>query len=535
MLIDARTVDDGAEISCDVCVVGAGPAGISLVDRLRDSGLSICLLESGGFEPDLRTQRLYRGATDGHPYFPLETCRFRRFGGTTWRWGGWCRPLDALDFERREWVAHSGWPIDHEQLAPYISAAAALLDLPSAHFDLRHWGGVLPAPLPLDGGDFENGVYLYSPQIAFASVHGSRILTSPSVRTFVRANVTRVQLTADGDRVAAVHVKTLSGRSFLVRSRATILAAGGIENARLLLASRGERPAGVGNEFDLVGRFFMEHPHVAAGHVLTSADGLRTTFYLRSRYDAADVRGVILPTPDAQRRRRLLSCAITIEPTPHAVGAPFLAWPPELTLAAADIYRRLTHGGWARMAGLGRRVLEGAWYRGRALRTAWHAMDARLRTGMLRSHDVSLYPLFLRTEQSPNRGSRVSLGPRRDILGVPEVRLDWRLNELDTASIVSWMRVLDAALSERGLGRVIMPRTSWRQRIIGGSHHLGTTRMSAEPRHGVVDRNCRVHSVRDLFIAGSSVFATAGHANPTLTLVALSLRLADHLRGVLTA
>src|SRR6266550_3646614 len=271
MLIDARSVEDGATIECDLCVVGAGPAGISLVDRLRGSGLSICLLEGGGFEPDLGAQRLYAGASTGRSYWPLHGCRFRLFGGTSNRWGGWCRPLDALDFEQRDWVPESGWPIARADLEAYEHDAAVLLELPDARFELPAWERRLPPTLPVDASDFENVIFRYSPRTNFAEVHGGRVLSARGVRTLLGANVTGLEVTSESDHVAGVQIRTFTGRSFSVRARATVLAAGGIENARLLLASNGERRTGVGNEHDLVGRFFMEHLHVAAGHLLPAS------------------------------------------------------------------------------------------------------------------------------------------------------------------------------------------------------------------------------------------------------------------------
>ena len=253
MLVDARSASEETPLVHDLCVVGAGAAGIAIAERLRDSGSKICLVESGGSEPHVPTQNLYRGRCVGHPYFRLNACRFRMLGGSTNRWGGWCRPLDPLDFERRDWVPLSGWPIDAADLLPYHQATAGLLRLPTARFDLGFWQGQLPPPFPLEGGEFENSVIQYSPQVNFWDEYGARLLREPRVTVLAHANATEIVLEPHSARVKGVRVCTLGGRRFEATARAVVLATGAIENARLLLASRHERPAGLGNEHDLVG------------------------------------------------------------------------------------------------------------------------------------------------------------------------------------------------------------------------------------------------------------------------------------------
>jgi choline dehydrogenase-like flavoprotein len=217
-----------------------------------------------------------------------------------------------------------------------------------------------------------------------------------------------------------------------------------------------------------------------------------------------------------------------VEPARYVTGTPFLGTPPELTFPLMSLYRRLRCGRGAALAERARTAAEQLWYRWRYLTTvrqerSVHARMADIDGGPLRA-------LYFRTEQAPDRENRVALGRRRDALGIPRVELRWRLGEADTRSIAGWLSAFETTMAERGLGAVVMPPDEWPESVVGGPHHMGTTRMSADPKQGVVDADCRVHTSDNLYVAGSSVFSTSGYANPTLTIVALALRLADHLR-----
>jgi choline dehydrogenase-like flavoprotein len=529
MLIDARFISTGRRFECDLCVVGAGFAGIAIVNRLRASGLSIVLLESGGFNPEVPTQELYCGEVHGDPYFRLDACRWRLFGGGGNRWGGWCRPLEAVDFLRRDWLAHSGWPIDARTLVPYEADAAKLFELPNARFDLEHWGARLPSPLALEGGNFQNTLFQHSPETNFGDKYRAQVLEAPRVTTIIHANLTQIRLNTNSQRVGELNVATLNRRSFTVHPKAVVLAAGGIENARLLLASRADRPAGLGNELDLVGRYFMEHLHVPLGHALMSTRAADRTFYGKTIFDDVRLRGVITPTPVAQDLHRLLAASIAVEGASFSFGTPFVGWSPAITFAPVRWYRTFQDTPFKWLAEGLRRVAQRAEGVPRRIRT-WN-VSRMARSGATDAVSSDrLYSLYFRSEQAPDPNNRVSLSERRDALEIPKSRLEWRVRPLDSASLTGWFEILDRDLRARGLGKLIAPPDGWERGIIGGPHHMGTTRMSADPRTGVVDADCRVHSVENLYVAGSSVFATSGYTNPTFALVTLALRLADTLR-----
>jgi choline dehydrogenase-like flavoprotein len=529
MLIDARSVAKHNQFDCDLCIIGAGPAGISIADRLRGSGLSVVLLESGGFDYELPTQKLYRGELSGQTYYRLDGCRWRMFGGGSNRWGGWCRPLEAVDYAGRDWLDLSGWPIDGETLVPYEAAAAALFELANARFDLPAWRDRLPEPLALEHTHFQNTVFQHSPETNFGEVYRDRVIGAANVTTMLYANATRIRLDPRAPLLREIEVTTLSGTRFSIRPRAAVLAAGGIENARLLLVSRAERPAGVGNEHDWVGRCFMEHLHMPMGHLVAPRAAAINRFYGKLILDDVRLRGVITPTPDAQQQLRLLATSIAIEDASYALGTPFVGWPPALMFAPVRGYRLLRKLGSSSLAERFKQLaqrLHSAPTRIGNLRTS-RAARARA-SAALRSGRV--YSLYFRGEQAPDRANRVTLTERRDALGVPLCRLEWRMRAFDIESLTRWLEAFGNDLKARGLGEVVGPPEDWVDGFTGGPHHMGTTRMSADPRLGVVNADCRVHSVDNLYIAGSSVFATSGYANPTFTLVTLALRLADTLR-----
>jgi choline dehydrogenase-like flavoprotein len=531
VLIDARRVSAGTELSRDVCIVGAGPAGIAIALRLAGAGLTVGLVESGGFDLSLRNQRLYSGHNIGHDYFRLDGCRFRMFGGSTNRWGGWCRPLDPADYDVRPWVPHSGWPISEDEAAPHYARTAEMLDISSPEFSSAAWHARMPAPVALAGaGDFDSQVFQYSPQTNFGEKYRSEVLGHSEITTLLHANVTGLRLAEGSARVGTAEIRSFGGPAFTVRARAFVLAAGGLENPRILLASKHDRPAGLGNEHDTVGRYFQEHLHVPAGHVVPTPALADAEFYRRAVRDGASTKGVLTPTVDAQRRYGLLTCSIAVEDDRFTFGTPYVGWRPQVVVPAVrtlETLKRQRIPAWFGARLRGASELAHDEYRRRV--TGRGTDRALARTSAVRVAGRPVRSLYFRTEQAPNPDSRVLLSRSTDALGMPRIDLDWRVSDVDTEVVTSWLKHLDSSLTRAGLGSVILPEEGWRDRIIGGPHHIGTTRMSADPRHGVVDRNCKVHSTDNLFVAGSSVFATGGYTNPTFTLVALALRLADHL------
>ncbi len=495
MLVDARELADAETRSADLCIVGGGAAGIAIARELAHRGVSVILLESGGLDYEDETQDLYRGQESGRLLrenkIYLTTSRLRYFGGTTNHWTGWCRPLDPGDFEDRPWIAGSGWPFPFEDLLPFYKRAAELVEIEDFDYPLaeRATGGrqVLLAESPR----VETRVYHYSPPTRLAQKHRELFESAPRLTLLLHANLTKIEVNAAGTAVERVTARTLEGTRVRVEAKHFVLATGGVENARILL----NQSSGLGNRNDLVGRFFVDHPHVHAGYAVLSVPRSALALYQRhSDPDLGhDIMGAFFLSEETQREHELQNVGIQL----------YLQ-----DLERAEAFTRDLAESVLRLDSLGREAPEAATY---AL-------------------------VYLRSEQTPNPESRVTLAEETDALGLRRARLDWHIQPRDRDGMRRSLEILARELGRFSLGRMQIffeEDGDWPTESRGGDHHVGTTRMHRDPKQGVVDENCRVHGVENLFIAGSSVFPTSGAANPTLTLLALSLRLADRLRDLL--
>lgn len=480
MIEDIRTgPEDGATLDFDLAIIGAGPAGITLARELAGRGLSIALLEAGGMDPpDAEERALYDGDVTGLPY-PLAASRQRFFGGTSNHWGGWCRPLDETDFERRDWMPLSGWPLARESIADFYRRAHDVLEIGSSDYDAgKHVDA--PALLPANPeSGFRNAAFRFSPPLRFRTAFRDELDASKDVRVLLNATVT--DLVHANGRVSEAAVRTLQGGAYRIRAGRFVLATGGLEVPRLLLhTGRDDAPA-LGNASGFVGRCFMEHFGYTPGYLLTRS-GLK--YFRHEGLDGEAIMPVLAPHPELMRNDKLNNCCMLLTAT-----EPDADWPPGT----------LDTPGLARAMG----------------RSAWR------------------YRVTMINEPTPNPDSRVTLSDQRDALGMRRLELDWRIRDRDLESVEKTVGHLVRWLGRAGLGRVqfsrpISPETT--ERFTGGMHHMGTARMSSDPADGVVDRSCRVHGTENLYVASSAVFSASGYSNPTLSIVALALRLADHLK-----
>jgi len=552
-ILDLRSLPADSELSAEVCVVGSGPAGMTLAAELASGGVEVLVLESGGRDIDPQTSSLNETENVGaQRVAEHERVRTRAFGGTSRIWSGRCGALDELDYEPRSWVPHSGWPITAADMSPYLDRARPYLNIgPNVYDDSflelanqRQTRPPLEPPLvpyfwQVSRSRTEAGLPTrFDRDLPTAGA-------ADAIRVLLHATVTHINTDADGSVVRSLEASCAGGPTATITARVVVLATGAIENARLLLASDRDIPGGVGNANDLVGRYLMDHPgSVIATIKPEAAWSLRDRF---GRYwlDGPEGRHVYIAgialSPEFQRAEELLNCSAFVEEYP-APDDPFHAAQrllcrlrgqpvPEEEIEVASFWRHEISAFFGRRpSGLGDvksilrhlpSVIAGA-YRIRRLH----------RPPLFRAGAVHVYCL---TEQLPDRDSRVTLSDRRDDLGMRVARLDWRIAEAEVRSVRRLGELLGDALERVGEPRPVpqpwLSAEDWRAGMTDRAHPIGTTRMADDPREGVVDRNCAVHGVRGLYVAGSSTFPTSGHVNPTEMIVALSIRLADHIKN----
>lgn len=551
MMIDARKITPGADLYCDVCIVGSGAAGMTLAHELRNSGLDVMLLEAGGKTFSNSAQEPFRGEViDRARHGALEDYRHRRLGGTTAVWGGRCGAFTDVDFERREHVPYSGWPVSLTEMDPFYERATGYCQ--AGQYSYRAESALPDAVEPIPGfrsTDVDSGgIWRFSPPTDFGRVYGEAVSASPNVTIVLHANCLQLHSTSDGSAIEYVEAAPAPSRKFRVRASRVVLACGGLEAVRFLLVSDDVHRNGIGNDHGLVGRFYISHMTGDAGEV-EIPNGTPALWDYQLDSEGIYCRRSLTISRQAQRRERLQNFrAIFSHPSPadpshgsSVLSAMYLVKrllarriPPEYSRALSSM-RPLDH-----IAAHCGNILMGApslaqfavtWSRKRVL------ASRKLPSVVLPSRS-GIYTLHYDAEQRPNPESRISLCQSCDSFGIPRLKVDWRFTAEDISSVVRSCRLIGDELVRTRTGRLLFEPEQAAERLAEnsgvGSHHIGATRMSTSPREGVVDPDCRVHGVRNLFIASSSVFPTSGFANPTLTIVALAVRLADHLRAIST-
>ncbi len=506
-------------VKCDVAIIGAGAAGITMARRLSSANRHVVLIESGGLDYEKDTAALNAGSSIGQSYYELEESRLRFFGGTTAIWGGRCAQLDSIDFDRRSWVPNSGWPISLNDLEPWYSEARKLLDI-DATADPEELFGVPVVELAVRCWSFDRKFD------RFGFKANRSLVNSTNVTLLLHATVRELVPSASGQEIIRLEVLGPGSKRLEIVAKTYVLAAGGLENPRILLASNSVAKHGVGNDNDLVGRFFMEHPHARGGAVKSTAVWKLLGAFKRQRINGVEFAPLLTPSFKLQRREQLLNSAITLAARPPETGSHRMT---------KRLYLRAKHEVEPTKAG------RNLW---RTYRRAMRALQ-QLAGPISSRHRVQQgkmeLAIVVRAEQSPNPESRVLLDRETDALGMPRIRLDWRLQQLDIHTVSRMVDALDRDLARLNLGRAAKSDwlknglTQWvtdslvSAHPIGGYHHMGTTRMANDPSQGVTDQWGRVHGVANLYVAGSSLFPTSGWANPTLTILALALRTCEKI------
>jgi choline dehydrogenase-like flavoprotein len=461
------------DIDTDLCIIGAGAAGITIARRFAGTGVRVCLIESGGMRGDEEVQKLYRGENVGM-YYGLEVSRLRFFGGTTNHWSGVCGLQDPLDFEPRPWIGSLGWPIPREEMLPFYERAHEVLELGPFEYDPA--SAALGLDLPaFDPEKLELGIFRFSPPTRFRGKYGPELEAASNVECLLNANVVDFETTKDGSHVSAVRIATLGGGDWHVRAKVFVLACGGLENPRLLL-NASVTPQGLGNGSGLVGCYFADHIHHPEMGLVVARGDWWEEFRAIER-EGSRLCPIIRLGEVAQRREGLLNCRLAMSPIDPVPGI---------------------------------------------------------------REDATSLTIYGHCEQMLRAENRVRLSDKRDGLGLRRISLDWSISEFERRTLRRNLALLAEELGRLELGSVrfherLDAAAPLSKSFTRGAHHMCSTRMSEDPASGVVDADCRMHEVDNLYVGGSSVFPCSGQMNPTLTLVALALRLSDHLEERLGA
>jgi choline dehydrogenase-like flavoprotein len=472
----------------DVCICGAGPAGITLARALAAEGKTVALLEAGGFEYTDESQDIYRGSSKGlNNWDAISNCRLRFFGGTSNHWGGRCSFFDKLDFEQRDLFGGlSGWPKgSHEKMFTHLEEACTIVDIPKDSFKTlpkSHWKGT----------NFRLSERAFSPPTRFRDKYRDELTRSEKVDLFLNANLTDIRLHEGLDAVEYFEVKNYHGQAHKISAKRYVLAAGASENARLLLNFNKQLPNGIGNQNDWVGRCFMEHFNVSYGNFVVEDHVLFTDLDLQfnpaeSLMKKLNIGNAVFDF-DAHVRARDFGRLKDLKKTARE----FICQSDSMTKAGKTFGDFDCDG------------------------------------------DGVITSLI---EQVPNKNSRITLNDEKDHFGLRRVTLNWQSSPADDVTI----RMLGRELAKE-MARTNVARIKLKDFILDDSipisdyghhcHQMGTTRMALDPKDGVVDVNQKVHGLDNFYIAGASVYPTGGGCNPTLTLVMMSLGLGRYLASL---
>ncbi|MCE2658390.1 MAG: GMC family oxidoreductase [Rubrivivax sp.] len=603
MLTDALSLPDAHVVETDVCIIGAGPGGITAAREFLGHRLTVAVLEAGRFEHNDPIQDVAGDCAppQGDLYPGAQWMRSRQYAGTAQQWGIDMSgrqpvrktpvtsamvahapkgtetqdqqgvryvPLDPIDFERRDWLPHSGWPITKADLDPYYERAHATGQSGRYDYNPDHWADAQAKPWAFAGGRLTSHMFHFGLRDVFVHDYRQQIEASANVTLYLNASVVALETDATGQHVTHARVRQFDGREQHFRAKRFILAVGGLETPRLLLLSNRVHANGLGNQHDMVGRFLMDHPLVRSGYFVTEDRSVlrKLGFYDTRWIDGKMVIAKPVISEDVMRREQLMNTTAVLFPRVGNKGSDPLRWffkrGPRFRSPAVASARELSmslkqgklppgllgHVG-NLLGGLDDMLFY--WWRKNQAIVHHHCPCAHWKNrGVLHQYGLdhggwSRLPdleqqfgcieMLHMTEQAPDPDNRVVLGDRLDALGSRRIQLHWRWTDLDIRSARRAQEIYAEDLSRSGLGRFVMQRDRDVPTILLPSvhHHMGTARMHSDPRQGVVDADNRIHGVSNTFIASSATFTTGGFANSTLTIMAFAIRVADKVKAEL--
>jgi GMC oxidoreductase len=535
------TLEGASATLHETIIIGSGPAGLTLAMELARLGRPSLVLESGVVAPGAAQDLSGADIADPSRHDSMSIAVARRLGGTSNLWGGRCLPLDRSDFEPRAFARGARWPISYEDIAPFYEIACRYANCGEAIFEY-----------PLPGGqgvsdDFAmSTIERASNQPRFQRAHAAALAASKLIDIRLGATVVGFTL-GENSRVSCVTVAGADGRRSQMRGERLVIAAGGLESTRLLLALQRGHAGLFGGADGPLGRFYMGHIIGEVADIVFANERLDAAFDFQLDGRGSYVRRRFTPSPRLQRELSLPNISFwpvvpPVADARHASGplsavamalsTPVLAralvpelirarhvsdrinWAAHTRNVIADVPSTLGFlGGFIHKRYLSRYRIPGYFLRNRARR----------------------YGLSYHSEQSPNPESRVSLSQSRDRLGLPRLNIDLRYSRDDAEGVARAHEHLARWLESSGFGRIEYRQAEGCnveavvERMAHGSHQIGTARMGRTRGDGIVDGDLRCFDCPNLYVASSAIFPTSGQANPTLSIVAFAARLAARL------
>ena len=465
---------------------------------------------------------MYDGDILGQHY-ELSKSRSRFYGGGSNCWGGFCRPLRKQDFQSRSWVANSGWPLNHSELDSYYGKAHEICSIRDGFYDTEQWLKQLNddhlQSLSFNGDRVVTEILQLSPERRLGTKYRKLLKHSQNITVYLHANTIHIQANEQGDKIQHVDVATLNGKHFQVKAKTFILATGGIENARMLLLSDDVHKNGLGNSNDLVGRYFMEHPRIYSGKIHFNRPFNPDFYDTGYCFFQAPIIASLTLSDETRKREELLGYKAYIETMYKGESSPGV-------VIFRDMYQDL------RIQIVPEKMGMKTWQVIKDLPNIYKfIIGKRFRN----ERYVDYYRLVNIVEPEAMAASRVRLSDKQDCFGLRKVALDWSLSKSVTKTLLRSQKIIDEELRSSGIGYLEIEPSLEAGELPDSIdwiwHHMGTTRMDPDPEKGVVDTDCRVHGLNNLYVAGSSVFPTPGYDTPTINIIALTIRLADKLKG----
>jgi choline dehydrogenase-like flavoprotein len=539
----ANELAPGSVVEAQVCVVGAGPAGLTLARELAGADFKVLLIESGDFRNHRKLKELNEGDTFGDHYPNPRWHRVRRVGGCTNRWlvdigggrlGARFVPLDSIDFETRDWMPGSGWPITRTSLDPYYERAHRHCGIGPYRYDLAAWSEPAASAIETDG--LETSIFQFGPKTQWTGRAEKLFQDAPNMDVLLNATVTEIETDASGTVATGLKVLNGAGQPIAVKAQIVVLAVGCVETSRLLLNSHAVHPAGIGNAEDVVGRYFMDHPQSYLNVFRPADRGLfdRTGIYDLRPQGAMAIMAKLAFKDAALRRDELPnSCHLLFPRRDHFLSEAFQSFfSLVLDIRHLSVPRGLGRHlrnmivGISDLAPIALWALQGTAHYPYLSHGGWADLERK-------SELFTAFEIWSMVEQAPSPENRVRLGAKRDQNGMPKVEIHWRFTEADRDGVRRMRAAMKREIEGSGLGTI-----EWSPDLFttpSSVHPIGGARMGLDPRTSVVGPDLAVHGVDNLYLASSAVFPTSGYANPTLTVVALACRLADRIKRVLAA